>query len=77
MTRAISVKFIPATNFKPARLKAFDNHGNSVTKSLHNLNWSGKKAYAEMAENLKNKMNWTGKLVGGWAGNVAVFVFLD
>lgn len=77
MTRAISVKFIPATSSKPSRLKAFDNHGNSVTKSLHSLKWSGEEAYKETAEALKTKMNWNGKLVGGWAGNVAVFVFLD
>lgn len=77
MTRAISVKFINQTNNRPARLKAFDNHGNSVTVGYHNLDSEGEGKYLEAAKMLVKKMNWTGKLVGGWQGNIAVFVFVD
>lgn len=77
MKRVISVKFLPTTNNRPARLKAFDNHGNSIIVSYHNLNSEGEARYLEAAKMLTKKMNWSNKLVGGWQGNVAVFVFID
>lgn len=77
MKRVISVKFLSPTNNRPARLKAFDNHGNSITLSYHELDSEGETKYLKAAQKLAQKMNWIGKLVGGWQGNVAVFVFVD
>jgi hypothetical protein len=77
MKRAIFVKFISATNTKPARLKAFDGMRNNITVCYHSLDSEGETKYLEMAQKLCKKMNWIGKLRGGWHGNIGVFVFID
>ena len=77
MKRAISVKYIPASQTKSSRLKAFDKCGNQFTVGFNSTDLSGENLYQFVAEQLAKKMNWKGKLIGGWLGNEAVFVFAD
>lgn len=69
--KAIFVKYIPATNTKPSRLKAFDGDGNMVTVSKANS------TSREAAEALVSKMGWGGHLVKGGHKNIDAFCFLE
>ena len=74
--KAISTKYLPATNFRGSRIKAFTEGGNQITISYpHELNAENGHLAAAVA--LKTKMNWSGKLIGGGTGNGYVFVFTD
>jgi hypothetical protein len=73
--KAISTKYLPCTNSRGARIKAFDMDGNSVTVSYdHAL--SGEDVHRVAAETLRDKMHWKGELIGGAVkGGSYVFVF--
>jgi hypothetical protein len=74
--KAIFVKYIPASNVKGSRLKAFDGDGNQVTVGYpHELSRSKMHRFA--AESLVKKMGWSGHLVEGGHKNVTVFCFLE
>jgi hypothetical protein len=80
--KAITVKYIPATNPKDTRLKAFDVDGNQVTVSRNQWpNLDGQELCHQAAIALCYKMDWTsgfGKgagLVGGAVKNGYVFCF--
>ena len=72
---AIFVKYIPATNTKPSRLKATAN-GNSITIP-YSYDKSGCDLFATAAEALCKKMDWPGNLIGGELDNGYVFVFTE
>jgi len=62
--KAILTKRLPATNTKPARIKAYDSDGNSIVLSVHvfpldDANEEGKHFHTASA--LASKMGW-------WAG---------
>ncbi len=70
--QAITVKFLPATNFKPSRYKAIAQAG-SVTISN---DYTGK-AHREAALALCAKFNWEGDLLeGGDHDGNYVYVFV-
>lgn len=73
--KAIQTRDIPASNSKPARVKAFDADGNSVTiaRLQHCVI---DRTHAAAAEALKSKMGWTGTFVQGSIKGGQVFVFL-
>ena len=72
--KAIEVKYLPATNVRGSRIKAYDLDGNQVTISYpHEL--SGDDVYRAAAEELCKKMNWKGSIEGGGTKNGMVFVF--
>jgi len=74
--KAITVKYIPQTATKPARLKAFDNAGNQQTYSRDTwMNLDGQELHQKAAESLRDLMNWKGELVGGGIKNGYVFCF--
>jgi len=73
--KAIITKYLPATNTKPARIKASTEGGNSITISYPSDDMSQEAAYRKAAEALCAKMNWTGQLYGGGTENGYVFVF--
>lgn len=73
--KAIITKYLPATNMKPARIKATAEGGNSVTISYPQDDISQEAAYRKAAEALCAKMNWPGQLFGGGTENGYVFVF--
>jgi len=74
--RAITVKYLCATNTRGSRLVAKDEEGHKVILNK-DLSLSNDDAYKEAAIALCNKMGWKGTLAGGWAKDGAVFVFVD
>lgn len=65
--KAITTRWIPATNTKPTRIKARDGDNNSVTISAPNVD-ADVDAHKVAANQLCDKMNWDGILQGGWIG---------
>ena len=59
--QAITCKFIPATNTKPARVKASCAAG-SITISYHDQDGC---PFFEAARQLCNKLEWSGEIAGG------------
>jgi len=75
--KAILTKYLSPTNFRGARIKAWDEDGNSVTVSYpHEL--SGEECHKVAANALCDKMKWPGKetLTGGGVKGGYVFVFV-
>ncbi len=77
--KSITVKYLGWTNYKPIRLKASDQDGNSITVSRDSLDDgnSHSSPYIDIAKRLCLKMNWKGKLIGGHTKTGMVFVFND
>lgn len=74
--KAITTKYLSATNTRGSRIKAFDCDGNNVTIGYpHEL--SGEAVYLKAAEAFKDKMGWQAQLVGGAVKDGYVFVFLN
>ena len=76
--KAISTKILPATNTKPARLKAYDSDGNSYIIGADSTQYARNTelAHKYVARSLANQMGWPGTLVGGGTKEGYVFVFL-
>jgi hypothetical protein len=72
--KAIITKYIPATNTKPSRVKAWTEGGNSVTIGYNSDNDN---PFRVAAEKLCAKMQWPGRLIEGGTGNGSVFVFAE
>lgn len=82
--KAIQVKYLPATNTKPSRLKAMAEGVKPLTQSFSGMEDAAAQArphvtpYHMAAQLLCQRMNWNGELVGGglpdgsWA-----FCFVD
>lgn len=71
--KAIYIKYLPATNTKPMRLKAHDNDGNSITLSRPSDIDDNREQGAFVAQKLCEKMGWSKDLIG----NGDVFLFAD
>ena len=68
--KAIIVKYLSQTTHKPARFRASDGDGNTITVS------SRRGDYREGADALCKEMRWTGKMhEGQLKPGVHVFVF--
>lgn len=76
MYKAITVKYLPPTNTKGSRLKAYDMDGNSATVS-YDHGQSKELRYTDAARVLCRKMGWEGELAGGGVRNGYVFVFVE
>ena len=75
--QAIQVKYLPATNFKPTRLKAWVQGNNSVTQSK-SYELSDYDNACEVAYSLALKLNWNCKFRGGSIPNGDyVFVIVE
>lgn len=62
--KAIEVKYLPATNFKGARVKAFTEGGNSITVPFQ-YEISNDEARAEdVAQELLYRLAWPVKITG-------------
>lgn len=72
--KAIITKYLPATNTKPSRIKAFDSDNNSVTIPFPD-NLENEACYKLAAVKLAEKMNWSTDLLGGGVKDGYVFVF--
>lgn len=63
--KAITTKYLPATNTKGARIAAFDGDGNRATIGYpHEL--SGISVHMKGCRALCEKMGWVGSLHSGW-----------
>lgn len=67
--KAIQTKYLPCTNTKGSRIKAFTGEkGQTVTIGYpHEL--SGEAVHAKAAVMLRDKMGWKGELIGGGLPN--------
>ena len=75
MLKAITVRFVGPTNTRGARFVATDNNGN--TQTMHqDYSLPVEESHRRAAQALADKMQWRGKLVGGWQGHKSVWVFL-
>lgn len=70
--KAIYIKWIPATNTKPTRIKAYDKDRNSIIVS-RDYELDGIQQGTIPALNLCSKMGWSQDLIG----NGDVFVFAN
>ncbi len=80
--KAITTKFHPSTNSRPARYSATDGDRNRVTisiaESIGDDNPGGNdRNHARAALALCEKMNWEGDLIEGGTKQGCVFVFAD
>lgn len=84
--KAIKTKFKGPTNTRGSRIIASDQDGNTITKTVselealarskeQKLSMSGEELHQLAAEALRDKMKWTGELIGGSLKNGYVFVF--
>lgn len=76
MAQTISTKYLNATNTNGARIKAMTTSGESLT-AAYNYGKEGADAHAEVAQKLKTKLGWKGKMHGGAIKDGYVFVFAD
>lgn len=74
--KAIETKYLGPTDFRGARIKATDSDGNSISIP-YPYELSGEAVHLKAAEALRDKMGWTGKLVGGSTKNGYAFVFVE
>jgi hypothetical protein len=76
--KAIQTKYLGATNFKPARIVARAEGVASVTVSYDSEFDEGEN-HARAAKKLRDKMGWTGRMVGGGLadGNGYAFAFAN
>lgn len=73
--KAITTRFVGATNTRGSRIIASDSDGHRVTLPYpHEL--SSEEAHRKAAEALRDSMRWTGRLVEGSIKGGMVFVFL-
>jgi len=74
--KAIETKYLPCTNTKGSRIKAYAEGGNSITIGYPH---ESSHAHADAALALARKMGWKGTLVSGGKadGRGEVFCFLD
>lgn len=73
--KAITVKYLPATNYRGSRLKAFDCDGNQATIGYDN-EFNRDELYRKAAYALRDKMGWSGEMISGGVKGGEVFVFL-
>lgn len=77
--KAILTKVLPATNTKPARLKACTEGGNSIVISWHECEDGRTQGEAHLyaARKLCDKMKWEGRLIGGGTPSGYAFTFAE
>lgn len=78
MMKVIGVKFVPPTNTRGARVKAFAKWENKIYHQV-SLPWDysidNSKNYCKAARELADKLLWEGDMIGGAFGQEYVFVF--
>ena len=78
--KAIETKFLPYTERKPRRVKAFHNGRIGITFSIHHAMFDNAANDEEVqtiaARALAAKMQWPGTLIGGGTKQGMAFVFL-
>lgn len=75
--KAITCKYLPPTNTKPSRIKAYDMDNNQVTINYQSADSSSGdtyRVYERAARALCDKMGWNIEIVGGGIKDGYVFV---
>jgi hypothetical protein len=72
--RAIQTKYLRPTNSRPARVKAFDCVGNSITCAWDSFD-DDSRSHRLAAETLRDQLGWKGELIGGHTKDGMVFLF--
>jgi hypothetical protein len=72
--KAICTKYIGPRQVRGSRVKAWDADGNSIILSYAG-EYSNEDNQYRAALALRNKMHWTGELVGGSVKGMIVWVF--
>lgn len=76
MYAAITTKFVGPTNVRGSRVVADAGDKRRLIVSWdHSLNSENNHRAAALA--LRDKLGWTGDLVGGWHENIGLWVFVD
>jgi len=73
--QTITTKYLGPTNTKGSRIKA-SCEGGSITVSL-DYGVEIEQDYMKAAKALKDKMNWSGEMIGGHTKDGMVFVFVN
>ena len=73
--KAISTKYLPATNFKGSRIKAYDEDGNHVIIS-YPRGYNTEDAHKCAALALCKKMGWDNNIIGGGTKEGYAWVFI-
>ena len=73
--KAITTKFIGATNYRGSRIKATAEGGHSLTISYPHEANQGADAHAVAALALCRRLGWDGELIAGGTAAGYVFVF--
>lgn len=73
--KAIVTKYHGPTDTRGARITADDGDGNRITIS-YPYELSGEDVHRKAAEALRDKMGWTGNLIGGATKDGYAFVFM-
>lgn len=74
--KAIITKYLPVTEQRGSRIKACDSDGNYVTIQ-YPFELTVSQAHLKAAVALRDKMGWTGELIGGATKTGYAFVFTD
>jgi hypothetical protein len=74
--KTITTKYLGATNYRGSRIKASDQDGNSVIHIYYD-EMNSEENHKSVAKALCEKMNWFGKLYGGYTKKGMIWVFKD
>jgi len=74
--KAILTKYLPQTQTKGSRIKAYDLDGNAVTAPYPDVE-NDRTAHEFIAQCLCEKMGWKGIIGGGAIKNGYAFVFVE
>ena len=75
--QTITTKYLPATNYRGARIKAAHTAGTVTVTKTYDYELNADANHREAARELATKLNWGGEWVGGCLsdrGNVYVLV---
>ena len=74
--KAIETKYLGPTNVRGGRIKATDCDNNSITIPYPH-EYNSEDAHRHAAYALRDKMGWTGELIGGATKAGYAWVFVD
>ena len=74
--KAISVRWLEATDFKPARCKAYAEGGHSWIRSVGSDDKDHLDSERKTAQALADGLGWDDPMVCGWTRKEQVFVFV-
>lgn len=74
--KAICTRYLGPTNTRGARIKAYDEDGNSIVVGYPHHISGNERIHRTAVDALCSKMGWTGRLIGGHIKGGWAFVFV-